>query len=202
MIPFNRLEALAAPIDMNNVDTDRLVPARFLRKARGDGLQQYLFYDMRFAADGSERQDFILNQAPYREARILVTGSNFGCGSAREAAVYVLVDYGIRAIISPSFGDIFHGNMLQNGMLPVELPSTACETLRRQLHEQPGAHLNISLESQIVTGPDGIQYSFPIEATTKERLLKGLDDVALILEYLPDIEAFESRYRAEVPWQR
>jgi 3-isopropylmalate/(R)-2-methylmalate dehydratase small subunit len=202
MIPFVRLKALAAPIDMSDVDTDRLIPARFLRKARGDGLQRYLFHDMRFDADGAERPDFVLNQPAYRAAQILVTGANFGCGSAREAAVYVLFDHGIRAIVAPGFGDIFQGNLLQNGMLPVILPDAACEKLRRELHEGPGSSLDIDLESQTVVGPDGSSYPFAIDATTKERLLKGLDDVGLILQHIAEIEAFEDRRRADTPWQR
>ncbi len=202
MIPFTSIEAVAAPIDMSNVDTDRLIPARFLRKARGDGLQQYLFHDMRFNADGTERKDFVLNQSGFRESRILVTGANFGCGSAREAAVYVLSDYGIRAIVAPSFGDIFHDNMLQNGLLPVRLAEADCENLRDGLRAAPGSRIRIDLESQAVRGPDNSIYSFSIDPASKERLLKGLDEVGLILQHVAEIEAFEARRHSDLPWHR
>ncbi len=201
MQPFTKLTAIAAPLEMSNIDTDKLIPARFFRKARGDGLQRYLLHDIRFDANGNEKPDFVLNQAPYRNANILVTGANFGCGSSREAAVYVVLDYGIRTVIAPSFGDIYFGNMLQNGMLPVVLPDAVCEKLCAQLRERPGAQITVDLESQSVTGTDGAVYRFDIDANPKERLLKGLDDVGLILEHLPEIEAFERRYRAEMPWR-
>ncbi len=189
-------------MEERNVDTDKIIPARFLRKARGNGLQQYLFHDIRFASDGSEIRSFVLNQDAYRDAQILVAGENFGCGSSREAAVYVLLDYGIRAIIAPSFGDIFYGNLLQNGVLPAVAPRVTCETLWRQLREKPGVDLDIDLADQIVTGPDGVTRPFAIDAAHKERLLNGLDDVALVLHHLPEIEAFERRYRDEFPWRK
>lgn len=201
MEPFTRLTAVAAPLDMSNVDTDKLLPSRFFRKARGSGLQQYLLHDIRFDADGREKPDFVLHQAPYREARILVTGPNFGSGSAREGAVYVVVDYGFRAVIAPSFGDIYYGNMLQNGLLPVVLPETACDSLRAQLREKPGAQITIDLEAQTVTAPDGASHRFEIDAGAKERLVKGLDDIDLILQHLPAIEAFEQRQSAVMPWR-
>ena len=201
MTPFTRITAIAAPLEMSNVDTDKLIPNRFFRKARGAGLQRYLLHDIRFDADGNERPEFVLNQEPYRNANILVTGANFGCGSAREAAVYVVVDYGIRVVIAPSFSDIYYGNMLQNGMLPVVLPDAICEKLHLQLRENPSAQITVDLESQSVTGPDGAVYRFEIDPGPKERLLKGLDDVGLVLQHLPEIEAFEQRYRAEMPWR-
>jgi 3-isopropylmalate/(R)-2-methylmalate dehydratase small subunit len=200
--PFTSIEATAAPLDMSNVDTDRLIPARFLRKARSDGLQKYLFHDMRFNADGTEQEGFVLNQPAFRDARILVTGPNFGCGSAREAAVYVLAVYGIRAVVAPSFGDIFYDNMLQNGLLPVRLAKADCEKLRGELRAAPGSRLRIDLESQTVRGPDDSNYAFSIEAVSKERLLKGLDEVDLILQYGAEIEAFEARRSSDLPWHR
>lgn len=202
MTPFTSIKAVAAPMEERNIDTDKLIPSRFFRKARGAGLQDYLFYDIRFDAEGRERPDFVLNQTPYRDAKILVAGANFGCGSAREAAVYVLLDYGFRAVIAPSFSDIFSGNMLQNGMLPVVLPEADCERLCGQLRAMPGAQIAVDLESQSVTGADGAVYTFAIDAGVKERLLKGLDEIGLILEHLPEIETFEERYRAEMPWRR
>jgi 3-isopropylmalate/(R)-2-methylmalate dehydratase small subunit len=142
----------------------------------------------------------VLNQAPYRNARILVAGANFGCGSSREAAVYVLYDYGIRSVIAPSFGDIHYGNELQNGMLPVILPDVTCQQLRHQLHERPGAQISIDLEAQTVTAPDGAVHHFEIDANHRERLLKGLDDIGLVMQNITEIEAFEERYHRAMPW--
>jgi 3-isopropylmalate/(R)-2-methylmalate dehydratase small subunit len=156
--PFTRITAVAAPLDMTNVDTDKIVPARFLRKARGADYGQYLFHDIRYRADGSDDPEFILNQAPYRNAQILVAGDNFGCGSSRESAVWVLMDYGIRSVIAPSFGDIHYGNALQNGLLPVRLAEEITRKLRRELHEKPGAKITVDLESQTVAGPVGTSY--------------------------------------------
>lgn len=198
---FTRFTAVAAPLDLGHVDTDKLLPNRFFRKARGDGLHPYLLHDLRFNADGSEKPDFVLNQAPYRGARILVTGPNFGSGSAREGAVYAVADYGFRAVIAASFGDIYAGNMLQNGLLPVVLPEAACDSLRAQLRARPGAEITIDLEAQAVIAPDGATHRFEIDAGAKERLVKGLDDIDLILQHLPAIEAFEKKHWAAHPWR-
>lgn len=202
MKPFTTLTAVAVPLDMANVDTDKIIPARFLRKPRTAtaGYDPYLFYDLRFDTEGRERTDFVLNQPAYRGAGILVTGANFGCGSSREGAVYALLDYGIRCVIAPSFGDIHYANELQNGMLPAILPEETCRTLRQQLREKPGAKITVDLESQTVTAPDGAAHRFEIDASAREKLLKGLDEVALVLEYLPQIEAFEKRHHGEMPW--
>jgi 3-isopropylmalate/(R)-2-methylmalate dehydratase small subunit len=200
MEPFIQLTAVAAPIDITNCDTDRILPARFLRKSRGPGYEQYFFHDVRFDAAGKERPEFVLNQAPYRAARILVAGPNYGCGSSREGAVFVMFDYGIRSVIAPSFGDIHYGNALQNGLLPVVLTEDQCRTLREQLHAQPGAQIAVDLPSQTVTGPDGATYRFEIDPAAKERLLKGLDDVGLVLQHIEKIEGFEERYFRDQPW--
>ncbi len=200
MKPFTTVTAVAAPIDMSNVDTDKIVPARFLRKARGADYGKYLFHDIRYNADGSDNPGFILNQARYRNVQILVAGDNFGCGSSRESAVWVLTDYGIRSVIAPSFGDIHYGNALQNGLLPVRLPDATVKKLRQQLHEQPGAQITVDLESQTVTGPDGAGYPFDIDPGNKEKLLKGLDDIGLVMQNIDAIEAYEKRYHGELPW--
>ena len=200
MKSFSRLTAVAVPLDMANIDTDKIIPARFLRKPRGPGYERLLFHDIRFDADGNEKSDFVLNQAPYRNAKILVAGANFGCGSSREAAVYVLYDYGFRSVIAPSFGDIHYGNELQNGMLPVMLPDETCQKLRRQLHGQPGTQISIDLESQTVTGPDGATYRFEIDPNHRERLLKGLDDIGLVMQNIEAIEGFKDRHHRELPW--
>jgi 3-isopropylmalate/(R)-2-methylmalate dehydratase small subunit len=202
MKPFTTLTAVAAPIEMANIDTDRVIPVRFLRKLRSDkaGYDPYLFHDMRFDNDGREKSDFVLNQPAYRKAGILVAGANFGCGSSREGAVYALLDYGIRAVIAPSFGDIHYANELQNGMLPVILPEEICRGLRDQLRAKPGATLAIDLPAQTVTDTEGTVHPFTIDPVYKERLLKGLDDIGLVLENTPAIESFEHDYHAQRPW--
>lgn len=202
MTPFTTLTAVAMPLDFANVDTDKIIPARFLRKIRSAqaGYDPYLFYDMRFDGEGRERPEFILNQAPYRQSGILVADVNFGCGSSREGAVWALMDHGFRAVIAASFGDIHYGNEIQNGMLPVMLPEDACRDLREQLHGKPGAALSIDLESQTVTDTHGKQHRFRIDAVYKERLLKGLDEVGMVLEHLPEIEAFERKHHGEHAW--
>lgn len=202
MEPFTKITATAAPIDILNCDTDRIIPARFLRKPREPGFERWLFHDMRFDAEGNERPEFILNQPAYRNARILVADANFGCGSSREAAVYVMYDYGIRSVIAPSFGDIHYGNALQNGFLPIALKDDECQRLRLQLHEKPGAEITVDLPAQTVTGPDGTVYRFEIDPAAKERLVKGLDDVGLVLQHIERIEGFEERYFEEQPWAR
>ena len=202
MKPFTKLTAVAMPFDLANVDTDKLIPARFLRKLRSAsaGYDPYLFHDLRFDAEGRERPEFILNQAPYRKARILVADVNFGCGSSREGAVYALMDYGFRAVIAASFGDIHYANDIQNGMLPVTLPEAVCRDLRAELHAKPGAELTIDLEAQIVTDTNGKMHRFEIDAVYRERLLKGLDEVGMVLEHLPEIEAFEKKHHGEHAW--
>ena len=200
MEPFTRLTAVAAPLDLANVDTDKIIPARYLRKPREGGYGQYLFHDLRFDAEGRERPAFVLNQPPWRNAQILVAGVNFGCGSSREAAVYALMDFGIRCVIASSFGDIHYGNELQNGMLPVILPEDTCRLLRGQLAARPGVQLAVDLEAQRVTDADGAGHRFEIDPAYRERLLKGLDDVGLILQHLPEIEAFERRHHGAMPW--
>jgi len=199
--PFTRVHAVAAPVDLPNVDTDRIIPARFLRKPRNaPDYARFLFHDVRFDADGAEKPEFVLNQAPYRGAKILVTAENFGCGSSREMAVWALDAWGIRAVIAPSLGDIFHQNCLQNGLLPVLLPPASVATLRRQLHERPGATIALNLETQTVIGPDGAGYRFEIDPFRKQMLLMGQDEIALTLGYEVAIAAFERRQGIEMPW--
>ena len=200
MEPVTRLTAVAVPIDLPNIDTDRIIPARFLRKPRGPGYETFLFHDVRFRADGSEDPDFVLNRPPYRPARILVAAENFGCGSSREAAVWTLAANGFRAVIAPSLGDIFHGNCFKNGVLPVILPADVVAGVRRQLHERPGATMTVDLEAQTVTAPDGTPHRFEIDPFRKQGLLTGQDEIALTTTYEGAILAFEERHRADVPW--
>jgi 3-isopropylmalate/(R)-2-methylmalate dehydratase small subunit len=198
---FTRHTGVAAPIDLPNVDTDRVIPARFLRKAQGSaGYDRYLFHDVRFAPDGSERPEFVLNQPPYRPATILVAADNFGCGSSREAAVWALMAFGIRCVIAPSLGDIFHQNCFKNGLLPVILPADVVAGLRRQLHARPGATVTADLEAQTVAGPDDVTYRFEVDAFARRMLLTGQDEIALTLGYEAQIRAFETRQHAERSW--
>lgn len=200
MQAFRSLTAIAAPYYLANIDTDKLIPHRFLRKPLSAGYRDFLFYNERFTPEGEEKPQFVLNREPYRRAQILVAGANFGCGSTREGAVYSLADFGIRSVIAPSFGEIFFSNCLQNGLLPVVLAEDVVSKLASQLERSPGAVVCVDLERQIVTMPDGATHRFEIEASRKERLLKGLDDVDITLGYAERIEQFENRYRAKLPW--
>src|SRR5687768_3773546 len=202
MQPFKKLTAVAMPFDLANVDTDKIIPARYLRKLRSAsaGYDPYLFYDLRFDAEGRERPEFILNRAPFRNAKILVADVNFGCGSSREGAVFALMDYGFRCVVAASFGDIHYANQIQNGMLPVILPEEACRQIRAQLHATPGAEISVDLIPQLVTDTLGDTHRFEIDPVYRERLLKGLDEVGLVLEHLPQIEAFERRRLEQYPW--
>jgi 3-isopropylmalate/(R)-2-methylmalate dehydratase small subunit len=200
MEPFTRLTAVAAPMELPDIDTDRVIPARFLRKPREAGFGPLLFHDVRFDSDGRPKADFVLNHPAYRDAKILVTAENFGCGSSREMAVWALMDYGIRVVIGPSFGDIFFENCFKNGALAVVLPAVVAAGLRRALAGRPGASLTVDLESQTITGPAGDAIRFEIDAFRKHGLLTGQDEVEMTLARLPAIEAFEARRRGEMSW--
>ena len=199
MQPFTRLTAVAVPMDLPNVDTDRIIPARFLRKPQGAGYGSFLFYDVRFDADGREREEFVLNRPAYRRAQILVAADNFGCGSSREGAVWALAGWGFRCIIAPSFGDIFFENCAKNGVLAVVLAADTCAALRRQLHEGPGGTMTVDLEEQSVAAANGTLHRFTIDAFRKQALLTGQDEIALTLGYDEQIATFEARRAAEAP---
>ena len=199
MQAFKTLDAVAVPIARPNVDTDQIVPARYLRKPRNLGFGDYLFRDLRLDKDGRER-DFVLNKPGYRDAKILVAERNFGCGSSREAAVYALWDYGFRAVIAPSFGDIFFGNSFMNGLLLVVLPEADVAALIAPLEAKPGAHMQIDLAAQTVTGADGKAYRFDIDAYRKRCLIEGLDELAFTLSQREAIAAFEQKHAAALPW--
>lgn len=193
MEPFVRLEAVAVPIARPNVDTDQIVPARYLQKPRADNFGDYLFRDARFRADGSEDPDFVLNRDAYRAARIVVAERNFGCGSSREHAVWALYDYGFRAAIAPSFGDIFASNALKNGLLPIVLPGPVVDQLLAHLASHPGASVVVDLAAQEVVTPDGTVHAFEVDALAKHCLLEGLDEISYTLSLLPEIEAYETQ---------
>lgn len=193
---------IAAPLEGRNIDTDQIVPARFLKVERGQGYKQIFFHDLRFDADGNEHADFILNQEPFRQASILVADVNFGCGSSREAAVYALADFGIRAVIAPSFGDIFYNNCLKNGIVPVCLDDAVVSDLRAYLREGKGCMVTVDLENLFVRFPDGSRHDYCIDPFWRDCLLKGVDDLELSLSYEQDIWRFEAQYYAEMPWAR
>ena len=194
MEKFETLTAIAAPYEPVNVDTDQIVPARFLKFPRQDGYGKFLFHDVR------EDPGFVLNRAPFDQARILVANANFGCGSSREGAAYAFHDAGFRSVIAPSFGDIFYNNCMKNGIVAVRLSDSACAALRRLLGNNPGTELTVDLLAQEVREPAGDVHRFAIGAFYREMLLKGVDELGLTLSLMPEIEAFERAYAREVPW--
>ena len=199
MEAFTSLTAIAVPVDLPNVDTDQIIPARFLGRAREEQAPA-MFHDMRRAPDGNLRPDFPLNQAGFAGAGIIVAGRNFACGSSRENAVTVMVDNGFRAFIAPSFGDIFFNNCFQNGALPIMLPEARVAELRSELHARPGTRITVDLVAQTVTGPDGKIDRFEIDSFRKDCLLRGVDSVTLTLSHEGEIAAFEARQKEEVSW--
>lgn len=199
MEAFTSIRSTGVPIDIANCDTDQIIPARFLRRLPRDGdYDRYLFHDLRFDADGKEK-DFIFNKPPYRGGKVLVADLNWGCGSSREHAVYVLVANGIRCVIAPSFGDIHHSNCMKYGVLPVRLPRAVCDSLRRQLHEHPGTEVAVDLEAQTVTASNEV-HRFEIDPFDKFRMLKGLDDISLTRQYDADFDVFEKTHREDYDW--
>ena len=200
MEPLVTLRAVAAPYLRSSVDTNKLIPHRFVRMPLSSDYGRYLFFDDRFLSDGSENPDFVLNQAPYRNARVLVAGANFGCGAAEDGPVYALRDYGIRALIAPSYADIFRGNCVQNGMLPIVLSAEAVERLCTELSVQPGSEVEIDLTGQSVRNPSGVIHRFEIDPHARARLLEGLDDIAITQRHRSAIEKFEDAYRRRTPW--
>lgn len=192
---LTHLDAVAVPIAGINCDTDQILPARFLQKPRSDDFGQFLFRALRFGPDGAERPDFVLNQAPYRESRIVVANHNFGCGSSREHAVWALYDYGIRAAIAPSFGDIFFINCLKNGLLPIVLPESVVLPLLDTLCSRPGSRIAIDLPAQSATLPDGSIHAFEMEPFAKECLLRGMDEIDYTLSHRDRIDAFERNHQ-------
>jgi len=195
-----RLEAVAVPIAWPNCDTDQILPARYLQKPRAADFSAFLFHSLRYRSDGSEEPGFVLNQPPYRSARILVGERNFGCGSSREHAVWALYDYGIRVVIAPSFGDIFAGNAVKNGLLPIVLPPAVVAGILETLQRAPGSRLVVDLEAQKVRDPDGRTHPFAIDAFSKSCLLNGLDELGYTLTLAEQIAEFERRYERDSPY--
>lgn len=200
MEKFTKLEGVAAPLPLVNVDTDMIIPKQFLKTIKRTGLGVNLFDEMRYTQDGKEIEGFVLNQPAYRDAKILVAGDNFGCGSSREHAPWALLDFGIRAVIAPSFADIFFNNCFKNGILPIVLPPEEVEKLSQDAEKGANAVLTIDLEKQEITRPDGSVVGFEVDAFKKECLLNGLDDIGLTLQKEAAIDNFEKSYGAQAPW--
>ena len=199
MDKFIRLTATACPFDVANLNTDQLLPARFLKLPRSAGLGAVLLHDLRFDADGRERPGFPLNQPAWRDAKIIVGARNFGCGSSREAAVYALLDYGIRCVIAPSFGDIFGGNAVENGLLTATVSEAEVASLMRLLGEKPDQPVTVDLEQQTIQCGDRT-FRFAIDSVRRTRLLNGWDSLALTASYMDKIAAFKTADRARRPW--
>ncbi len=200
MDKFTKLTGVAAPMDMINIDTDMVIPKQYLTTIERAGLGKGLFFEMRYDAGGNENPDFVLNKPQYRDAKILVAGENFGCGSSREHAPWALLDFGITCVIAPSFADIFYNNCFKNGILPIKLPREDVDKLLDDAGRGANATITIDLEKQVITGPDGGSISFDIEPFRKHCLIEGLDDVGLTLRKTDKIDDFEESRKVSQPW--
>src|ERR1700736_6789989 len=200
MDKFTVLEGVAAPLPMINVDTDKVIPKQYLKTIKRTGLGTGLFAEMRYNADGSENPDFVLNKPAYRNAKMIVAGDNFGCGSSREHAPWALADFGIRCVIAPSFADIFYNNCFKNGLLPIALPQEIVDKLMDDAKKGANAVLTIDLENQTISRPDGEKVHFEVDPFRKHCLLNGLDDIGLTEQKGAEIAAYEQKARASRPW--
>ena len=199
MQPFVKIEEIIAPLPLNNIDTDMIIPKQFLKTIKRTGLGANLFHEMRFDMDGKPINDFILNQDPYTKTGVLVVGDNFGCGSSREHAPWALMDFGIRSIIATSYADIFYNNCFKNGILPIVLTNEEVQEITEYSNQHKGAKIEIDLpEQQIILGNH--QYKFDIEDFRKQTLIEGLDDIDLTLQYERDIHSFENTQKQSQPW--
>ena len=201
MQPFTTLTGVAAPLPIANVDTDKIIPARFLKTLTRTGLGKALFDGLRYDADGREIREFVLNQAPFRKAQILIALDNFGCGSSREHAPWALADFGIRCVIAPSFADIFYNNCFKNGLLPVTLPREVCEQLMEETRLGSNARVTVDLERQVVVRANGEEIAFQVDEGRRHSLLNGLDEIAETLTQDPAITRFEQSRAAREPWR-
>jgi 3-isopropylmalate/(R)-2-methylmalate dehydratase small subunit len=199
MDAFTTLTGVAAPLPLANVDTDKIIPARFLKTIKRTGLGVHLFDTLRYDATGAERPDFVLNQPAYRHAEILVAHENFGCGSSREHAPWALLDFGIRCVIAPDFADIFHGNCFKNGILPIRLPREVCDALMDDAKLGGNARVTVDLQRQVVVRPSGEEIPFEIDEFRKHLLLNGLDDIGQTLQRAPAIDTYEAHQAAWMP---
>ncbi len=200
MEKFKKLTGIAAPMPLVNIDTDMIIPKVFLKTIKRSGLGVNLFDEMRYDRDGNEIPDFVLNKPQYREAEILVAGDNFGCGSSREHAPWALQDFGIKAVISTSFADIFFNNCFKNGILPIVLPPEQVEVLMKDAEKGANARMTVDLEAQEITTSDGQLFTFEVDAFKKHCLLNGLDDIGLTMEKSAAIDSFEAQAAQSRPW--
>ena len=200
MEKFTTLEGVAAPLKIINVDTDMVIPKQYLKTIKRTGLGKGLFSEQRYKDDGSENPDFVLNKPAYRQAKVLVAGDNFGCGSSREHAPWALLDFGIRCIVAPSFADIFDNTCFKNGILPIALPKEIVEELMKDAEKGANAVMTVDLEAQTITRPDGEQVHFELAPFRKHCLLNGLDDIGLTMEKKSEIDAYEAKVKAERAW--
>jgi 3-isopropylmalate/(R)-2-methylmalate dehydratase small subunit len=200
MEKFTKLSGVAAPMDMINIDTDQIIPKLHLRTIKRTGLGKVLFDELRFKPDGSEIPEFILNQEPYRQTKIIVAGDNFGCGSSREHAPWALLDFGVRCVISTSFADIFYNNCFKNGILPVTVTKDQLDALMADASDRENPELTVDLETQTITRPNGATVSFEIDEFRRECLLNGLDDIGLTLQKAEKIDSYEAQQRESQPW--
>ena len=199
MQPFTRLDAKVAPLPLANIDTDQIIPKQFLKTVDREGLAKGLFYDLRFDGEGKAKPDFVLNRPEYKGAGVLVAGDNFGCGSSREHAPWALMDFGIKAVISTSFADIFYNNCFQNGLLPVVLKAEQVQQLMEEA--RGGNHVtSVDLAAQTVTGPSGRTFPFEIDPVRKEKMLKGLDAIGETLQRAKSIDVYEMKRALDQPW--
>jgi 3-isopropylmalate/(R)-2-methylmalate dehydratase small subunit len=202
MEKFKVLKAVAAPLPLVNIDTDMIIPARFLKTIKRTGLGKSAFYAMRYDENGAERPDFVLNKMPYRHAKILIAGANFGCGSSREHAPWSLADFGLRCVIAPSFADIFYGNSFKNGILCITLPQAEIDQLAAKAGSgnTAGGEFTVDLENLAITAPDGAVTPFSLDGTKRNNLLKGLDDIGITLQSVDKITSFEEKQKQAQPW--
>jgi 3-isopropylmalate/(R)-2-methylmalate dehydratase small subunit len=200
MEPFKKLDGVAAPLPMINVDTDMIIPKQFLKTIKRTGLGKALFHELRTKEDGSENPDFVLNKPAYKNAKILVAGANFGCGSSREHAPWALADFGIKCVIASSFADIFYNNCFKNGILPIKLPQEDIDKLLDDAERGANAVVSVDLEKQEIRGPDGGCVKFDIDPFRKQSLLNGWDEIGLTLRHESAIDDFEARRKREAPW--
>lgn len=200
MQPFTTLTATAAPMDLINIDTDMIIPKQFLKTIKRTGLGKNLFDEMRYDDNGNEIPDFVLNKPAYRNAQIIVAGDNFGCGSSREHAPWALLDFGIRCVIAPSFADIFFNNCFKNGILPIVLDHDTVDLLFKETEANEGYKLDINLEQQTITRPNGEVINFEVESDRKHSLLNGLDDIGITLQQEAAITEYENKRRERAPW--
>ena len=200
MKKFDKLTAVAAPLPLINVDTDMIIPARFLKTIKRTGLGQSLFYTLRFDENGSERKDFVLNKSAYKDAKILIAGANFCCGSSREHAPWALDDFGIRCVIAPDFADIFFNNSFKNGILLIKLPQKEVDDLMEVAERGANSTMTVDLETQEIISSDGKSIKFELDPFKKHCLLNGLDDIGLTMEKEKKIGTFEENQRVAQPW--